>query len=742
MPSLDFPQGVRGSMNGRSVSPLRAAILSIIAGAFGVSSAPLLAQEDAEPRPIDEITVLGRKGSQVALPDPYAGGQVARGGRAGLFGNLDMMDSPFSSTNFTAELIRDQQARGVGDVLQNDPVVRVARGFGNFQELYFIRGFPTFSDDMTYNGIFGILPRQFVAAEFLERVEVFRGANAFINGAAPGGSSIGGAVNLVPKRAPDEPLTRVTTGFENRGHGYVALDVGRRFGMGNSTGIRVNALRRDGETSIRDQERELTVFSFGLDHSGEQFRVSADIGYQDHHIDSPRPSVTPLGGIPRPPDASSNFAQPWTFTDEQQLFGVVRGEYDLTPNTSIWAAIGGRSGEEANVLSNPNAQPNGETTAFRFDNAREDTIFSTDFGARTEFSTGRVGHRVIVSGSFFSSEFKNAFALSDFAGFPGNLYDPTPVPPPTPDAFVGGDLSAPLVTFKTDTSSAAIADMLSFADGNVLLTLGLRFQSIETESFDFNTGESQSGYDESRVTPIVGLVVRRGEHLSFYGNYAEGLIPGDVAPTLSGGEPVENAGETFSPYQAEQYEVGVKYDGGDFGATASVFELTRPSAFVEDNVFTAAGEQRNRGLELSVFGQPLETVRVIGGLTLLDAELTRTQNRQFDGNEAIGVPDTRVNLNVEWDVPAVQNLTLDTRAVYTSSVYADAANTMTVPSWTRFDIGARYSTRLTGREVTLRGRVDNVTDSNDWVSVGGFPGANYLVLGNPRTFSLSLSVDF
>ncbi|MBL8270023.1 STN domain-containing protein, partial [Steroidobacter sp.] len=44
-------------------------------------------------------------GSQVELPPNYAGGQVARGGRTGLFGNLDVMDTPFNSTNYTADLM-------------------------------------------------------------------------------------------------------------------------------------------------------------------------------------------------------------------------------------------------------------------------------------------------------------------------------------------------------------------------------------------------------------------------------------------------------------------------------------------------------------------------------------------------------------------------------------------------------------------------------------------------------------
>ena len=40
-----------------------------------------------------------------------------------------------------------------GDVLQNDSAVRVARGFGNYQQLYMVRGLPVYSDDMSYNGL-------------------------------------------------------------------------------------------------------------------------------------------------------------------------------------------------------------------------------------------------------------------------------------------------------------------------------------------------------------------------------------------------------------------------------------------------------------------------------------------------------------------------------------------------------------------------------------------------------------
>ena len=108
--------------------------------------------------------------SAAGLTKPFAGGQVARGGRIGILGTLDNMDSPFSATTYTNELIQNQQARSVGDVLLNDPSVRVARGFGNFQETYFIRGFLLGSDSIAYNGIYSLLPRQYISSELFERV--------------------------------------------------------------------------------------------------------------------------------------------------------------------------------------------------------------------------------------------------------------------------------------------------------------------------------------------------------------------------------------------------------------------------------------------------------------------------------------------------------------------------------------------------------------------------------------------
>lgn len=704
-------------------------------------AAPALAQQGpAAPTELGEIVVTG---SQVNLTAPAAGGQVARGGRVGLLGNLDMMDTPFSTTSYTEKLARDQQARGIGDVLQNDPTVRVTKGFGNFQELYVIRGFPVYSDDMSYNGLYGVLPRQFVAAELIERVEVFRGASAFLNGAAPGGTGVGGAFNLTPKRA-NGPLTRLTAGVSGADEIYAAADLARRFGDQDEWGARLNVAGRGGEASVEDQTNSLRVVGLNLDRRGERARFSADLGWQDHRIDAPRPSVTPGAAIPEAPSADRNFAQRWTYTDEEQLFGAVRGEFDITDSVTAWAAFGGRQGEEDNSLANPRADAAGAIRGYRFDNIRKDTVWSGDVGLRADLTTGPVGHRLVASASQIQSKSRNAWAGSNFAGYSfGTLTDPILSPAPA-IASVSGDLSDPKVTERVKNTSVAVADRLSFLDGRLLATVGVRYQEIETKSYAYADGAFGSGYSSEAATPAFALVYKPSDRVSLYANYAEALTPGVIAPAVVNGVTVANGGEVLSPFRAEQAEVGAKYDAGTFGGTLSVFRTTLPSAFFDpaSRLYSDGGEQENRGVELTVYGEPIDGLRLIGGATWLNAEVKRSLTAANEGKSAIGVPEVQTNLNVEWDVPRLSGLTLEGRVVHTSAQAANAANTLELDAWTRFDAGVRYAFEAGQRPLTLRARVENLADEDQWVAVGGYPGSNYLTLGAPRTLSLSISAEF
>ena len=688
--------------------------------------------------------------SAEGLSRPYAGGQLARGGRMGIFGAVDMMDSAFSGTSYTQQFIADQQARSVGDLLQSDPAVRMSRGFGNFQEVYMIRGFALDSDDVAYNGLYGVLPRQYVSPELLERVEVFRGASAFLNGAAPGGSGIGGAINLMPKRAGNTPLTEVTVGVESGGHAYAAIDVARRFGAQQEFGVRVNAAKRQGETSIKHEDHDVGMLSVGLDYRGRGFRLSADAGYQNFDLTAPRPSVATSGVavLPSAPDASRNFAQPWSFSKEHDIFGTARAEYDLASNVVAWAAFGSRKTKEANRLANPSlTSGNGDASFYRFDNGRKQEIRTGELGLRARLQTGAVGHTLVASWSGHWNEAKNAYAISDYAGLPTNIDAPLDqLMPPTLAANSGGVMSDPRLTQKTILNSYAVADTMAFLDDTVLVTVGARRQQIRDAGYAYGTAVQNAYYDQSATTPVAGIVYKASQQVSLYANYIEALVKGPVASgTYGAGNPppvVTNNGEVFAPYKSKQKEIGVKYDGGRLGMSAALFTTDKPLLAVRGTEAGLFGEQRNRGLELSVFGAPVTGVRLLGGLTWLDTEQSGTDVAANNGKKVIGAPETQLSLGAEWDVPGVSGLSLNARTIYTSSQYADLANTKQLPSWTRVDIGARYLTQVAGRDVTLRARVDNLADRNYWASAVSSFGSGALVLAAPRTVAVSASVAF
>ena len=389
---------------------------------------------------------------------------------------------------------------------------------------------------------------------------------------------MGGAINIVPKRASNADLTQATLGVESGLQGYAAADLSRRFGPDRSTGIRLDAVRRDGDTAVDNESRELSVLAVGIDYRQARLRLSADLGYQNHRLSGTRPSVTPMV-IPSAPDASSNYGQPWTFSNERDTFGTLRGEFDLTERATAWIAAGSRNGTESNDLNGITVLDGAGTTAgTRFVGAREDTVATGEVGVRGRFATGSVGHVVSASASAYQLRSRNAFGFSDFGGFPGNLFVPATVAAPPADFFTGGDLGSPRITIRTKMSSVAVADTMSLADDRVLLTLGARHQTIQDFAYDYDTGIQTSGYDESRVTPVAGVVYKARPNLALYANYIEGLTKGPTAPNNSAPVNISNPGEVFDPYIAKQTEIGAKYDAGRIGGGVAVFQTASRAA--------------------------------------------------------------------------------------------------------------------------------------------------------------------
>ncbi len=695
-------------------------------------------QDDDGAMVLDPITVEGRADYGTAqigtLPPAYPGGQVARGSRMGALGNRDIFDTPLSTKAYTDELIRDQQAITIVDVVENDPSVNVnlAPSSGN---QFLIRGLPLFNAEFLIDGLSGLNLGAFTTTTGYERVEVIKGPDAMLSGMNMFGSSAGGSINLVPKRAGDEAITRLTASYENEAVGGFQADVGRRFGNDKAFGARLDLSHRQGDTAIDLQSWRDTAVAAGLDYQGERFRAALDLRYFDARVDAFSANYRAALGfaLPGPPDASSNPKQAWEFVDERSVRGIVSAEYDVLRDLTVGLRYGRAETERETFATSliTIADPQGDFSSSAFFFPDEETADTAEASVRGDFSTGPLDHEVAFVASGTWRERSTLFEPITGTNFNSNIFDPARVPKPSR----AGLQTSPPKTSETIQESFALADTVSAFDDRIQLTLGARHQTVQTKSFSATTGEKTNDNRQSEITPSLGLLIKPIETLSIYGNYVEALEAGPTAPVGTA-----NSGEALSAIRTEQFEIGAKWDLGDVGVTAALFQITQPSALVDPttNVFEIDGEQRNRGFELEVFGEPLEGIRLLGGYAFIDGELTKTAGGINDGNTAVGVPEHQLRMSAEWDVPGIEGLTLLGRTLYASKQFLNAGNTQSIPGWVRFDLGARYSFDAYGTPFTARLNVENVADSNYWQSTG----RSFLSTGQPRTFLFSLSVDF
>jgi iron complex outermembrane recepter protein len=696
-------------------------------------AAPAFAQESAGAE--DEIVVTAQKNNQT---------QISHGGSVGVLGDKAAEDVPFSVKSYNAALILNQQPQTLGQVLENDPSIRTTYGYGIVGEQFIVRGFTLYGDDIGFGGLYGITPRQLVSPELYESVQVLNGASAFLNGAAPGGSGIGGSVNLTPKRAGATDLNRVTIGYTSGSHFGGSFDTSRRFGDG-AWGVRINGGYRSGNVGVDDEFRRSVVVGGALDYQGSSVRLALDLAYQRFQVRHLRPKVTiGTSTIPRVPAADANYGQAFSYTTTRDIFGSVSGEWDVSDNAMLYAKFGARDGAEDSITDGITI--NNLTTGAATGNAlyvpRTDNNEAAVAGLRVKLAAGGITHEINFGGSHIWQVNRNAYEFlwngPLYPGFATNLYNTPQASLPTTSS-VGGNLSDPYPMSRSRLGSAFASDTIGFWDDRLLITAGLRLQSIQTRSYSAATGAESGRVRTSGITPVVGVVVKPVSGVSLFANRIEGLQQGAVAPAGT-----VNAGQIFNPFQSVQYEVGGKLNLGALNASVALYQIDQPSGYtITEGAlqrYGVFGEQRNRGIELSLDGELAPGLRLIAGGTIVDPKLRKNQNTALNGHTAQGVPDYTANANVEWDVAAT-GVTLTGRVVHTGKQMVNVANTLELPTWTRFDLGARYVVAVAEKPVTLRFNVDNVANKRYWASAyDAFSQA--LLQGAPRTYKASASIDF
>ncbi|WP_373569369.1 MULTISPECIES: TonB-dependent receptor [unclassified Bradyrhizobium] len=668
--------------------------------------------------------------SQPSVVPEFAGGQVAQGARLGLLGNTSTMKSPFNATSYTDKFIRDQQAATGADALILDPSVRSSHPTGGVVDSFNIRGFPINegnNGEFAFEGLYGIAPSYRIFTDYVERIEVLKGPSAALSGMAPNGG-VGGVINIVPKRA-EEDLTRLTASYGSTARFGGHWDVARRYGDGKEWGVRASGSVRGGDTPIDRQSEATGVGSLALDYRGERFRSWLYLIAQTDRFDAPsRPFLMAPGlQVPKAPDGRLNVTQPWEWSHITDQSALLKTEYDVSDQVTLFADVGGSRTNVERFFGLPtivNANGNTTSTPQFFGLSIDRSTY--DGGVRARFDTGFVHHSVAFQASVYHDELHRR--LTNGSPVTSNIYNPTVAP----TQFANEISDRPRLS-DSELTGLSIADTLSVLDERVLLTLGVRRQGIEAHNYLSNVGTLTSSYDKSAVTPVVGLVVRPVENVSLYANYVEGLARGDVAP-----QNASNFGEVLQPYVAKQYEAGVKVDFGRIATTFSAFQISKASGELSAGRFAATAEQQVRGLELNVYGELMPDVRVLGGVSLLDGTLTKTAVATNVGHTPIGVPNVQANIGMEWDLPWMRELTLNGAVIYTGRQFIDTANKQPIPEWTRLDLGARYTTAINGRKTVFRANIQNVTGESYWSSVASF---GTFFLGAPRTYLLSMTVD-
>lgn len=656
------------------------------------------------------------------LPLLAPGRRAARGARLGILGSTPIVDAPVHVNAYTRELAEDWSALTLQDVLENESAVVFTTNKGHLLQNFNLRGLDMGAMDIATNGLYGIAPANSVPIEMFERVEVLRGPNVLLSGMPPN-NSVAGTVNMVTKRALSRPIADLTMTYGSRSYGQMHVDLGKRFGDEQRLGLRFNGVYGTGRMGARDEKQKRQVGALGLDYLGDRARFSLDVYSSVNEIENGSPGMFNFLGNAAIPGVGVLLAPP---RGDTNMFRGTRGEYDnsgllaraeldFTSDWQGYVAVGGSEADGEGLLFGTRGYVTGLDGTMRgaiYHVLTRSERRTAEAGVIGRFETGAIRHRLQVSAGVLEHKEGTVNTACNYC-YTTSMYDPVDPVFPTRPTWTG-------YTTENDFRSLTVADTMALAGDRVLLTAGLRRQSVR---------QPLAHYSESRSSPMLAAVIRPwGSNISLFGNYTEGLEPGQIV-----GTGYANAGESLAPRVTRQTELGVKVQSGELTHTVSAYQIKRPS-FIADggNNLVDDGEQRLRGLEWSVFGKMTRSLSLLGGITHIESEQRNT------GKDTYGTPGWRVRLGLDWQTP-VQGLSVGGRVQYTGKQWADSGNRLRVPSWHTIDLTAGYATRVGRTPVRLNASVENVTGRKYWI---GTFSDGFVMPGAPRTFKVSAKVSF
>ncbi len=686
---------------------------------------------------------------------------------------VPLLDIPQTVTVIPEEVIKEQGASNLRDVLRNVPGISIQAGEGGQPpgDNLSIRGFSARSD-LFVDGVrdFGGYSRDTFNTE---QVEVIKGPSS----TNAGRGSTGGTINLSSKMAHLNNAYEIMLGGGTDQFGRATVDLNQEITALKGAAVRFNGMYNTSTTPSREdvsQERwgvaPSITFGLGTDTrlTVSYFHLSED-NTPDYGLPwVPRSYILPTGaqnnitGLPSgQPDVSYGNWYGLSDRDRNETqTDLVTAIFEKDINDCLAVTNISRYGRNSiDLISTPprfftdpafpgsnSLPPGAEPTSVRRTDTKYrdevDTVLSNQTDIRYDFLTGKVEHEMVGSIEFAHEESKNRLRDDlNKANMPyTDLEDPDDSIPYVPDIAYTGFVNR----VSVDTVAFSLFDSAKLTD-QWILSGGVRWESINSDfggpssvapgtSFDASTNDDLFSY---RAALTYKPVENGSVYLSYGTSFnpsAEGFTPSD--------SPTSNTYYDVDPEENSTIELGTKWELLDekLLLSAALFRTDKENARTVDptdptDVIALDGEQRVQGFEIGFTGLITEQWRVIGGYTYLDSEVTSSNNVLEEGNEIANTPPNSFSLWTVHDLP--KGFQIGVGAQYVDSRFnnSNEQTRQEAPSFTvvnallGYQLNENVSFRLNGYNLADEEYIDQL-------------GGGHFVPGQGRSVVLTADIKF
>lgn len=703
-------------------------------------------------------------------------------------GTLDgatLEETPLSATVVTRDLLNDQGARLLSDVVKNDASIGEDYAPVGYYGDYEIRGFPIdLATGLQINGM-TIAGEQDVPLENKERVEFLKGIAGVESGVASGG----GLINYVTKQPA--LVEAVDLGTDHRGTIFGAVDLGHLFGSRKQVGARMNAAGEKIESYVNDANGWRTMASSAADWKiSPKAILEGNFEYQ-HKVERSVCGYQLLGGTVVPDLSQVHPStmlgeQPWSLPNTFDTINTgARLDYDLTPGWKAFAAVsyshslindnviyayGCYNETECNSGSAPYPwffAPDGTYDIYDYRDPGELRIDAQAEALVTgHVKTGAITHDVTGGGELFLRSVQQPGAppinapdnIQDGAVYTyvgsENIYQPIAPFPMEIDPITGTpDQAGPRALWEDNHQSSGVVQDRIHLPGRIQLLAGARIDSLRDHNYSAGLNT-----DKLIWLPQYAITFTPASSLMLYSNYGVMLSLGPQAPSWFG---MDNANQFLGPYMTRQTEVGAKYEPDHrILVTTALFRMRAPffypktiqapdsfctpSEFVgpSDLCFESEGHETHDGIEVNAEGKVTNWLRLTASAAAIRALSDETGTPAYDNKQVLNVPHLRTALFGDLLLPHAHGLHLMPGWGYTGRKEATRDDVVSVPSYNLFNLGARFTPGGEKGRVTLRIYADNITDKRYWKDTGASYGDTFIHLGAPTTVRLSAHYTF